>query len=464
MAQRKHAIIVVSNRLPIRRVGTGPRAEWERSPGGLVTAMTPVLHGRRGAWVGWAGAAGTPRGPGARVIRHDGLRMHRVEISETELEGYYRGMSNSTIWPLYHDALQPPEFHRNWWRAYLKVNIRFARAVARVARPSDRVWVHDYHLQLVPGMLRKLRPELRIGFFLHIPFPPEELFEWLPWREHVLRGLMGADVVGFQTQAGATNFSRLVRRFLPAEGTDASLAFEGRTVTVRAFPISIDTPAFMALAESPEVARRAAEIRARVGARRRVLLAVDRIDYTKGIDIRLRAFEEMLRRGKVTAEDCVLVQIAVPGRDATSLYRRLRTDVEQLVGRINGMHSQPGRVAVHYFRRSLAHEELAAYYRAADVMLVTPLRDGMNLVSKEYVASRADGSGVLVLSEFAGASRELRRALLVNPRDLDQMVATMERAVRMPAREARFRMGIMRMIVRRHTVHEWASDFLGVLG
>lgn len=452
---RARRIIIVANRLPVRRVGS----RWESSPGGLVSSMRPVLAKRRGVWVGWAGTTASR----ARSFRHDGLQLRGVEISESELDGYYHGMSNSTLWPLYHDALQPPEFHRDWWRTYLKVNIRFARAVSRVAREGETVWVHDYHLQLVPGMLRLKRPDLRIGFFLHTPFPPEELFEWLPWRAHILQGLLGADVVGFQTQAGASNFSRLARRFTQAEGTDAQLTVGRREVKVGAFPISIDSQWYFDAAASPETQARAGELRHRVGKKRKILLAVDRIDYTKGIDLRLRAFEELLRRGRVDVNECVLIQIAVPGRDTATLYGDLRTRVEQLVGRINGSHSAPGRVAVHYFRRSLSRDELLAYYRAADVMLVTPYRDGMNLVAKEYVASRHDGTGVLVLSEFAGAARELRQAILVNPRDLDQMVTAMEAAIRMPVREQRFRMAALRARVRRHDVHEWAGAFLEAL-
>jgi alpha,alpha-trehalose-phosphate synthase [UDP-forming] len=458
---RRSRIIIVSNRLPVNRVGSGPGARWETSAGGLVSAMTPVLEQHRGVWVGWTGSAGE-RGP-TRAFRHEGVVIRPVTLTAHEVEHYYDGMSNRTLWPLYHDAIRTPEFHRAWWRSYVKVNYRFAHTVSRLARPGDLVWVHDFHLQLVPRMLRQMRPELRIGFFLHIPFPPEELFAWLPWDRAIVEGLLGADVVGFQTAAGAQNFARLARQHDLAEGAGGELRHEGRTVRVQSYPISIDFGRFEALAQRPEVMARAAEIRRRIGSSRKIMLAVDRLDYTKGIDSRLHAFGEMLAAGRTSVDRCCLVQIAVPSREIVSEYQAMRTTVEQTVGRINGEYSQPGRVAVHYFRRSVPREELVAWYRAADVMMVTPLRDGMNLVCKEYVACRVDGSGVLVLSEFAGAARELRRALLVNPRDADQMAATMEMALRLPREEARQRMAILRMIVRRHDVHEWASNFLAAL-
>jgi len=450
---RRSEILIVANRLPMQRVRGG---RWSPSPGGLVTAMTPVLRDRGGAWVGWSGTAG----PAARPFVHDGIRIKPVELSHGEVEAYYLGFSNRTIWPLYHDAIRTPTFHRAWWKEYVEINLRFARAAAKVAQRGQLVWVHDYQLQLVPRILRGLRPDVRIGFFMHIPFPPDELFAWLPWRREILEGLLGADVVGFQTYADVQDFSRSARKFTPAEGTDTRLTYKGRTIRIGTFPISVDFKSYDALAADPHVIRHAMEIRRRVGANRKILLCIDRLDYTKGIDSRLAAFEELLRRSRSHVEDCVLIQVAVPSRETVSEYRELRTRVEQIVGRINGEYSLPGSVVAHYFRRSLSRAEVVAYYRAADIMMVTPLRDGMNLVAKEYAASRHDGSGVLVLSEFAGAAQELRRALLVNPRDMDGMVRTMETALRMPASEARFRMSILRTVVRRHDLDEWADSFL----
>jgi trehalose-6-phosphate synthase len=274
---------------------------------------------------------------------------------------------------------------------------------------------------------------------------------------------MGADIVGFQTSSSARNFSRAARAQTDAEGTDTRLEFAGREVRVNAFPISIETSWFETHASDPSVIAEAQAIRRRVGASRKILLGVDRLDYTKGIDARLHAYEILLKQRAVNAESCVLMQIAVPSRETVGEYAATRKAIEHLVGRINGDYSIPGRVAVDYFRRGYSREELIPYYLAADVMLVTPLRDGMNLVAKEFVATRVDNTGVLVLSEFAGAAQELRRALLVNPRDADGTAAAIQAALHFPKADARQRMSILRTIVRRHDVHDWAEGFLGAL-
>ena len=449
-------MVVVANRLPINRSKTG---EWVSSSGGLVTALVPILQKRGGAWIGWSGDAGR----GGRLPTVDGVAMRAVGLTEHEIDTYYNGFSNRTLWPLFHDALREPEFNYDWWPAYRDVNEKFARAAANAAGPHDTVWVHDYHLLLVPEMLRAMRPDVKVGLFIHIPFPPEELFSWLPWREQILNGMLGADLVGFQTHSDAQNFSRAARRYTDADGTDTELRLRDRRVKVNSFPISIDFDWFESNASTPEVRAQADLVRRRLGTRRKLLLCVDRLDYTKGIDTRLTAFELMLKRKRVTAEDCVLVQIAAPSREPVFEYAEMRTRIEQLVGRINGEYSEPGRVAVHYFRRGCSREQLLPYYCAADVMVVTPLRDGMNLVCKEYVATRTDYTGVLVLSEFAGAARQMRRSLLVNPRDVEGMAAVMEQALQLPPSEARQRMAILRTMVRRHDVHEWAEQYLEAL-
>ncbi len=452
------SLIVVANRLPVHRVSSASGTRWESSAGGLVTAVAPVLQSTPGVWVGWPGGESA-----VRPFEHNGVRIRPVRLSRQDVEDFYNGMSNRTFWPLYHDAIRTPEFHRDWWDRYVDVNERFARAAIAEAKPGDLVWVHDYHLQLVPAIIRKARPRLRIGFFLHIPFPPEELFEWLPWRRQILEGMLGSDVVGFQTHGAAQNFIRLCREYCDVESSGSLLHHQGRDVLARSFPISIDYNWFDLRAKSPETARRTRDLRERLGENRKILLAIDRLDYTKGILRRLEAFEELLEQGKADADDCVLIQIATPSRDAVADYATIRDEVERHVGRINGKFSQPGRVAVHYFRRNLSREDLVAYYAVADVMLVTPLRDGMNLVAKEYVACRPDNSGVLVLSQFAGAARELTRALIVNPRDLDQFVNTIQLALRMPKADARMRMSFLRSRVKRHDVHQWCKEFMDCL-
>jgi trehalose 6-phosphate synthase len=452
--------VVVANRLPVD-METLPdgTTEWRASPGGLVTALAPMLRGRSGTWVGWPGVPDEAPEP----FEEDGLNLHPVSLSAEDVEDYYEGFSNATLWPLYHDVVAPPEFHRHWWQAYVKVNERFADAVAEVVDDGATVWVQDYQLQLVPAALRERRPDLRIGFFLHIPFPPIELFMQLPWRKRIIEGLLGADLVGFHTPGGARNFRALAARLTDATAErGGELRYDRRNIRVGAFPISIDARALDELARTPEVQDRAKEIRADLGDPAHVILGVDRLDYTKGINVRLRAFEELLKEGR--ADDTVMIQIATPSRERVEHYQRLRADVEQDVGRINGEYARVGHPVLHYLHQSLPREQLAAFFAAADVMLVTPLRDGMNLVAKEYVACRPDLGGVLVLSEFTGAAAELKEALLVNPHDIDGLKAAVVAAFEMPREESSKRMRTLRRQVLTHDVDRWARTFLDALG
>jgi trehalose 6-phosphate synthase len=355
----------------------------------------------------------------------------------------------------------PPEFHREWWDSYVEVNRRFAKRAARVARRNAVVWVQDYQLQLVPQMLRELRPDLRIGFFLHIPFPPNELFQQLPWRRAILEGLLGADLVGFQLPGAAQNFVRLVRQRVGHKThRDTVYLEDGRTVTARAYPISIDAAGFEEMARRPEVVARAAEIRESLGNPRCVLLGIDRLDYTKGLRQRLRAFGELVTEGKVDVDDAVFVQVATPSRERVEQYRILRDDIDRLVGRINGDVGRIGAQPITYLHASYPREEMAALYRAADVMVVTPLRDGMNLVAKEYVACRYDDDGALVLSEFAGAAAELRQAYRVNPYDINGLKETLLEAIQASDKERSRRMKALRKQVVENDIDAWANRFL----
>jgi trehalose 6-phosphate synthase len=462
--------VVVANRLPVdlERLPDGTQ-RWKSSPGGLVTALEPFLRAHRGAWVGWPGVPDVEVGP----IEDDDLTLHPVPLSAAELTDYYEGFSNATLWPLYHDVVAPPVFHRHWWNAYLAVNERFAAATAKVAGEKATVWVQDYQLQLVPRMLRELRPDLRIGFFLHIPFPPVELFLQLPWRTELIRGLLGADLVGFHLPGGAQNFQFLAHRLAGASTTRRAVGvrtklgevdIDGRTVRVGAFPISIDSTALDKMARSKPIRQRAEQIREELGNPTTIVLGVDRLDYTKGIDVRLRALCELYADGRITADNVVMVQLATPSRERVEHYQRMRNDIEQAVGRINGEFGRVGRPAVHYLHQSIPREELIAFYVAADVMLVTPVRDGMNLVAKEYVACRHDLNGALVLSEFAGAAAELTSAFLVNPHDLDGIKNAIERAITVDPDERRRRMRLLRRQVMTHDVQRWARSFLAALG
>ncbi len=457
-----HDFVLVANRLPVDvSVADEGEVSWTRAPGGLVTAMQPVMAASRGAWIGWSGAPDLGATP---FTDDDGIELVPVGLSAADVAGYYEGFSNDTLWPLYHDVIAAPTFHRPWWDDYRRANAAFARAAAEQVAPGGTVWVHDYQLQLVPAMLRQLRPDVRIGFFLHIPFPPLEIFAQLPWRRQVVEGLLGADLVGFQRGGDAANFLHVVRRLTDLE-TRGPLVFHrgGRTVRAQAFPISIDAHGFDRLARTPAIQERAATLREELGNPDVVLLGVDRLDYTKGIRHRLKAYGELLVEGRLSPERTVLVQVASPSREKVGAYQQLRDDVEVLVGRINGDFGQVGHVPVQYLHQSFPMEEMAALYLAADVMLVTALRDGMNLVAKEYVAARSDERGALVLSEFTGAADELTAALLVNPHDIDGMKDAIVAAATIEPREARKRMRSLRRRVLTHDVAAWSSSFLAAL-
>ncbi|HEX5740131.1 MAG TPA: trehalose-6-phosphate synthase [Pilimelia sp.] len=456
----RSAFVVVANRLPVDEIMTDAGREWRRSPGGLVTALHPVLAAHQGTWVGWAGGTG----PAPEPFEVDGIKLHPVPLSAEDLERYYEGQSNATIWPLYHDAVEQPTYRRRWRDAYRQVNARFADAAAGVAAEGATVWVQDYQLQLVPAMLRERRPDLRIGFFLHIPFPPIELFMQMPQRAEILRGLLGADLVGFQQRLAAQNFIRLARHLLGLRYVGQTVVVDDRQVKAGAFPISIDTAEMERMGADPDVQARAAQIRKELGDPKTVILGVDRLDYTKGIEQRLKAFRELLNEGFLSVPDAVMVQVATPSRERVEHYQSLRVKVEREVGRINGEYGRVGVPAVHYLHQSYSRGELAALYRAADVMMVTPLRDGMNLVAKEYIAARGDLGGALVLSEFAGAASELKQAFLCNPHDPDGVKEALRRAVTVDDVEARRRMRVMQRHLRNHDVERWATSFLTELG
>jgi alpha,alpha-trehalose-phosphate synthase [UDP-forming]/trehalose-phosphatase len=413
-----------------------------------------------GAWVGWGGKADLDLEP----FDFDGTRLVPVSLSESDLGDYYEGFSNGTIWPLYHDVIATPEFKRSWWDAYVRVNRRFAEAAAANVAESGFVWVHDYQLQLVPQMVRELRPDVTIGYFHHIPFPAYALYAQLPWRRQVLEGLLGADVIGFQRVADAGNFQRSIRRLLhyPTKGdtvTVPTIDEQPRTVIAKSYPISIDVETFLELARKPEVLARAKELREQIGSAK-LMLGVDRLDYTKGIRHRLKAYGELLADGHLTGEDATLVQIASPSRPGVEAYQDLRDEIEKTVARINGDYSTVETTAIRYLHQGYPREEMVALYLAADVMLVTALRDGMNLVAKEYVAVRQDNTGVLVLSEFAGAADELGSALLVNPHDIEGMKDIMMRALAMPEAEQARRMKTMRKKVIDNDVARWGRNFV----
>ena len=449
------SLTVVANRLAVAWDEEADR--WRTGPGGLVNSLTPILQERGGTWIGWTGTAGGRRKP----FDHNGVHQLPVRLSRNDVRDYYEGFCNGTIWPLYHDVVRPAEIHRAWWRSYVDVNQRFADIAAQNVSDGDVVWVHDYQLQLVPRMLRdRLGSKIRIGFFLHVPFPPVELFERLPWRTELLEGLLGADVIAFQTHLGVINFGRAARTYTQARGSSELLKLGRRKVRVNASPISIDFAAFEEMADNPRTVEHSVRLRAGLGNPDIVVLGVDRLDYTKGIDHRLRAYGTLLRRRRDLRGRIVFVQIAVPTREGVEQYQAIRDRIELIAGRINGEFGRPGWIPLYYLYRSVERAELVAYYRMADVAVVTPLRDGMNLIAKEYLASRTQDTGVLLLSEFAGASEQLEEAMVVNPYDLDGLASTLEEAIALAPEEQASRLTSLRRRVRRADVHAWAARCL----
>jgi trehalose 6-phosphate synthase/phosphatase len=455
-------LIIVSNRLPVTVRRDGEGVAVERSTGGLATGMKGPHERLGGVWIGWPGDVEglSPRARASMDRQLAAQRLVPVTLSREEIARYYEGYSNELLWPLFHYALARLPAEVTDFDAYEAVNARFAEAVASRHEPGDLVWVHDYQLMLVPAMLREWIPDARIGFFLHIPFPSSEIFRIAPQRERLLEGVLGADLVGFHTATFLRHFASSALRLAGAPTEVDRLRWRGREVRLGVFPMGVDAARFSARAASPDVERLVRVHRAD-GAR--LLVGVDRLDYTKGIPRRLLAYEALLRARPDLREGVRLVQVAVPSRENLGAYREYREEVDALVGRIHGEFATSRWSPIHYLYRGIAQDELIALYRAADAVVVTPLRDGMNLVAKEFIASRVDGDGVLVLSEFAGAAAELAEALHVNPYDVERTAATLSRALDMDREERRTRMASLRHRVLTHDVHWWARAFVSRL-
>jgi len=460
-------LILVSNRLPfaLERAGTD---EWivTLSAGGLVSALAPVLRGRGGTWIGWPGVAGDiPNAPFAEATRDAGYEVVPVALSEAERDEFYYGYSNEVIWPLFHDLQNFCHFEPAFWETYKAVNERYAEAIARHCQPGDFIWVHDYHLMYVAQALRERDVHAALTFFLHIPFPPFDIFAKLPQQQRLLRALLQFDLLGFQTRRDLRNFLQCVRRVLPdAEVLPSSglqrIRSSGRTIRAGSFPIGIDFESFEKGAASEEVARRARELRAAFPGCQ-LMLGVDRLDYSKGIPERLRAFRVALERHQELRGRVVLIQAVVPSRVEIPRYHEFKGRIDRLVGDTNGRFSTDTWLPVHYRFRSLDRDDLLAHYRACEIALVTPLKDGMNLVAKEYCACCVEkNDGVLILSQFAGAAEQLKPAVLVNPYDVEQVADAIFKVFRMSDAERRARMKRMRRIVHHEDVFWWVDSFL----
>jgi trehalose 6-phosphate synthase len=469
-------LLVVSNRLPVSiRKDESGHSMAVPSSGGLVSALTPILSEYGGTWVGSTGFASQGEAHDAEVrkvlsstTRGASVRYLPVFLSSEEQTNFYEGFSNEILWPLFHDLQSRCNFAPRYWEFYLRVNQRFAAASLKASQPNDVIWIQDYQLMDVARQIRIKRPEGVLAFFMHIPFPAPDIFEKLPWRRTILESLLEHNLLGVQTPRDERNLVACIRTFLPDVEVEREhdyriVNYRSRRSRIQAFPISIDYEQFAQGAASPEVGRRAFEIRRQLNGVR-IAIGVDRLDYTKGIPERLRAFARLLRDYPATRGRISLYQVVVPSRESIVGYRRLMHEIEQLVAHINGEHSQPGWVPIHYVHRGLPRKELLALYRAASVALVTPLKDGMNLVSKEFCAARTENDGILILSEFAGAAPELQRgALLVNPYDELGIAEAIHRALAMEPTEQRRRMMRMRAWVRRHDILHWRDNFFAAL-
>lgn len=463
-------LIVVSNRLPFALDSTGEDL-WTVTPatGGLVSAIEPVLRERGGIWIGWPGTAGEiPQEPLTKATRNAGYKVVPVALSETERDEFYYGYSNEVIWPLFHDLQNFCNFEPGYWQAYKQVNERYAEAIARSAQPDDFIWVHDYHLMYVAQALRERgasRDLSRLTFFLHIPFPPYDIFAKLPQQQRLLRALLQFDLLGFQTRRDVRNFIQCVRRVMSetkiASRRDLQLVrFEKREIRVGHFPIGIDFDSFAKGAKSETVEQKAQRLRVTFPGCQ-LILGSDRLDYSKGIPERLRAFRTALEQYEELRSRVVLIQIVVPSRVEIPRYHEFKNLIDRLVGDINGRFSTSTWLPVQYRFRSLDRDDLLAHYRGCDIAFVTPLKDGMNLVAKEYCACRVEQDGVLILSQFAGAAEQLKPdAVLVNPYDVEQMAEAIVNAFRMRETERAARMKRMRRVVREENVFWWVDSFL----
>ncbi|NIP43510.1 MAG: trehalose-6-phosphate synthase [candidate division Zixibacteria bacterium] len=463
----KRRLLVVSNRLPICIKSDGGRMEIQPGSGGLVTALAPIIRNTGGVWIGWPGCELTPEVD--RLIRNYNIEhlfnLQAINISEEEVENYYRGFSNEAVWPLFHDLLGQCKFEGEHWEYYRNVNRRFAEKILEIAEPGDLIWIHDYHLIMVAHYLRQMNVQHPLAFFLHTPFPNYDLLRRLPWKDHIIGGLLDYDLIGFQTRRDRRNFCRCAKELIPSLDIKAfyrhsNVHYGRREIKVGNFPISIDFSEFSDGARAEEVEKEANYLKQKCQSKS-LVLGVDRLDYTKGIPERFLAYERALEKYPELRGNICLLQLAVPSRSHLSAYQDIRETLEWMVGRINGRFSEFGWQAIQYIYRSVSRTELLGFYRACDIGLLTPLRDGMNLVAKEFCASTVDNNGVLILSEFAGASEQLSKgAIMVNPYNREETADAIYQAYNMDLAERARRMNILRSEVKRNDIFRWVEWFL----
>jgi trehalose 6-phosphate synthase/phosphatase len=458
-------LLIAANRLPVTAEPDGDAVRLTLSGGGLATGMRGVYaSGGSALWVGWPGEIEGISEKARRSLDADLAKkgLVPVHLSREEVHGFYEDISNTVLWPVYHMQIDQIPFEVRGWDAFVSANERFAETIAREYRAGDLIWVQDYQLSLVPAMLRERLPNAAIGFFLHIPFPPSDAFRVVPWRVEILEGMLGADLVGFHTPTYLRHFGTSLQRILGLQTQVDRVRYGDRDIRMGVFPMGIDAQGWSTRAADAGVLADVAELRREAG-HRKLLVGVDRLDHTKGLERRCLAVEHLLASSPAARDAIRFVQVTVPSREGVEAYAELRKRLDELIGRINAEFATPSAVPIHHIHRSISEHELSTLYRAADVMLVTPVRDGMNLVAKEFVASRPDGDGVLVLSEFAGAAWELGEAVQVNPYDIEGVALSLQSSLDMPEAERRARMRALRSRVFEHDVHTWAESFIDAL-
>ncbi len=454
--------IIISNRLPVKIEQENNELVYKASEGGLATGLNSVFKQGNNLWVGWPGLA--IEKSQEQEVHSNLIKQHMkpVFLSSEEIEDFYEGFSNETLWPNFHYFNQYTVYKEELWLAYQRVNQKFAEILSEELEDDDTVWIHDYQLLLLPQLIRAISPNATIGFFLHIPFPSYESFRLLPWRRELLNGMLGADFLGFHTYDDMRHFLSSVNRLAGLGNSNGTIKVKNRLIKADALPMGIDYEKYAASAQDPETLAREARYRKSIGTVK-LILSIDRLDYSKGIPQRLRAFELFLSKYPYFKEKVSLFMVVVPSRDSVSKYKQLKEEIDLLVGRINGQFSKLNWTPIHYFYRSFPLPALSAFYRISDVALVSPMRDGMNLVCKEYVASRLDKKGVLILSEMAGASKELSDAIIVNPNDIHQLVEAMHKALTMPEELQIESMNSMQKSLKRYNIHAWVKLFMDEL-
>ncbi|MEN2283772.1 bifunctional alpha,alpha-trehalose-phosphate synthase (UDP-forming)/trehalose-phosphatase [Algoriphagus sp. SE2] len=452
--------IIVSNRLPISLRHRNGKFEFKPSAGGLATGLDSIYKSGENIWIGWPGNTVDDAEQRAEIILelHD-LKMAPVFLTKNDVEQFYEGFSNETLWPAFHYFTQYMVYNPEHWEAYVRVNQKFCEAIIKKADPDDTIWVHDYQLMLLPQMLREILPDATIAFFQHIPFPSYEIIRMIPWRKQILEGVCGADLIGFHTYDDMRHFLSAVGRITGMSGESGYIQAENRIINVDSFPMGIDYNKFAKQAKSRKTLNIVKDFRAKVGDQK-LLLTIDRLDYSKGIPQRIQVFDQLLKQHKELRGKVSMIMVVVPSRDKVQSYKELKEEIDLLVGRINSEYSTLDWVPVHYFYRSFPFEELSAFYSMSDIALVTPLRDGMNLVCKEFVASKTNQTGVLILSEMAGASKELQDAILVNPNDRQGVVDAIYEALSMNEEEQKARISAMQESLKKYDVFQWVKVFM----